>query len=282
MAREYGASLLRAWARTRFVAEGGDRGGDDHARFLAFRTEFLKTYRGKPAEAEGLARPHLDPKTARAPYRAEAGNLMALLRFNQGRFADAMGLAGASRDDAEATAYQKATAAGLRVQIVSGDPKSTAANVEACHAEWLRLPYPSTEQQAKVLDVLGDFYHRKKDHDRSLKFARERLELAPAYEKGKVLNRVAMLQDLLMRPEDALASRKEAVRFLRARLGPKPERSVFGAAMTVDLFEALMGIPTATLEEKKTAANLVLGHEIVSAAVKEKVRKALAEVEKQN
>ena len=50
--------------------------------------------------------------------------------------------------------------------------------------------------------------------------------------------------------------------------------------MTNDLFEALCGIPTSTLEEKRAAAAMVLSHEIAPPALKEKVRKTLLELEK--
>ena len=49
--------------------------------------------------------------------------------------------------------------------------------------------------------------------------------------------------------------------------------------MAGDLFEALQGIPTATLEEKRQCAALVLNHPVSPAALREKVRKALADLQ---
>jgi hypothetical protein len=283
LAREYGVSLLKAWVRTEFLPANanGARGSDDHSRLLELRAKFVKTYRSQPNEAEELANPYLDVKTASPVQRTEANNLMALLRFWQKRFPEAMRFAETAGNDAHATTYQKATSASLRLQIACSDPKSSASDVEARLAESLWLPYPSLEHQAKAFEVVGEFFHKRQDYDKALGFVQKQREVAPGYEKGKLLNRMATLQDRLKRPEDAVASRKEAVKILRARLGPVPERSIFGALMTVDLFEALVGIPTATLEEKRAAAALVLDHDVVSAAMKKKVRQALAELEAQ-
>lgn len=284
MVRAYGVSMLKAWARTQFVAAEADgrRGGDDYASLLALRSQFLKAYRSSPKEAEELGTSHLDLKTARPIHRVEANNLMALLRFHQRRFSEAIRYCDAAGTDANATTYQKAASTLLRVQIASGDPRASAGDVEASFTESQRFPYPSPEYQAKVFESVSDFFYKKQDYDKSLRYTRRQLEVAAVHEKGKLLNRMALLQELLKRPEEAVASRKEAIKILRARLGSVPERSIFGALMTVDLFEALAGIPTATLEEKKAAAALVLSHDVVPAAMKAKVRQAMAELEKKN
>jgi ATP/maltotriose-dependent transcriptional regulator MalT len=280
MARAYGASMLRAWVRTRFVAANEPRDPGDAARadLLALRTQFLKMYRSKPKDAEALAVPHLD-STAPLPFRAEANNLVALLRLHQGRFAEALGFAETADQDAHATNAQKATALLTRVQIVCGTPRSSAVDVEAALSRWQRFPYPSPEHQARVFEVISEFFHGRGDLEKALGFARRQLAVARVHEQGRVLIRVAHLEDRLDRPGDAVASRQEAVRILRARLGSTPERSVFGALMAVDLFDALQGIPSASIEEKRAAGAWVLGHEIVSPAIKARVRQALAEFE---
>ncbi len=70
--------------------------------------------------------------------------------------------------------------------------------------------------------------------------------------------------------------RQEAVALLRKLLSPVPQRSIFGAMATLDLFEAVMAIPNSTPAEKQAAADLVLNHDVVAAPLKEKVRKAMA------
>ena len=163
---------------------------------------------------------------------------------------------------------------------MAADPQSTAEQVEAQLQKFLHLPYLSHEQQAKALAVASDFCQGKENYQRAIDHARQQLVVAATYEKGRILNRIASLYDLLDQPNEAIAARKEAVELLRTRLGSVPERSIFGAMMTIDLFEALCGIPAATLEEKRAAAALVLGHDVVAVALKEKVRKTLAELEK--
>jgi tetratricopeptide (TPR) repeat protein len=281
MARQYGVSLLKAWNRTTFVSSDPDasRVPVDNASLLAFRSAFLKTYRGKPGEAEALALAHLDAD-ASAVDRVEANNLLATLRLQQRRFADALRHCDAASSDLHATTHQRSTATLLRLQIIAADPQSTAEQVEQGLQGCLNLLYPANEQQAKALEMASDFYQSQKNYEQAIDHAQEQLKVAATHEKGKILNRIALLYDLLNRPEEAIAARQQAVQILRTRLGPVPERSVFGAMMAADLFEALCGIPTATLEEKQASAALVLNHDIVAAAVKDKVRKRMSELEK--
>jgi hypothetical protein len=204
---------------------------------------------------------------------------MAQLRLHQGRFAEALRFAESAGRDAQATTSQKATSLLAQVQVICKDPGASAEDVEGALARWEQFPYPSLEHQARVFELASEFFRGRLDYEKSLGFARRQLGAARLHEKGRVLNRVALLEDQLGRTQDAVASRKEAVRTLRERLGSTPERSIFGALMTVDLFEALQGIPSASLEEKRAAATWVLDHEIVSPALKARVRQALAEIE---
>ena len=284
LARAYGASLLKAWVRTNFISANveRERGTETHASFLDFRTTFVKTYKSKPAEAEESANSYLEAKTKPACYRVEANNLLALLRLQQKRYAEALRYADDAKKDVNATTYQRATSANLRVQIHSNDPKALPSEVESSLAECLRLPYLALDQQAKAFEQVAEYFLKKQDYEKALGYTQKQLEVAANYEKGKLLNRLATLYELLKQPAEALKSRVEAVKILRARLEPVPERSIFGALMTVDLFEALASIPTATLKEQRAAAEMVFKHEIVSAPLKEKVRQALAELEKKN
>ena len=282
LARQYGVSLLKAWVRTKFITAAPDstRGTTDHAGLVSFRTRFMQTYRGKPKQAEELANAYLNVESAPALYRIESSNLMALLRLHQREFAAALRLCDAVAKDAHATTHQQATAMLQRMQIICSDPKSTAADVEACLTDSLRFPYASDEQQLRILELGGEFYHRNQDFEQSLRFTRKQLAVALPRDKGRLWNRIAGLHDLLHRSEEAVASRKEAIKILRPQLDPVP-KSIFGALMAGELFDALLRVPTATLEEKKKAAGMVINHKVAPAALKEKVQKALANLEKQ-
>ena len=88
------------------------------------------------------------------------------------------------------------------------------------------------------------------------------------------MNRIAALHDRLSQPAEALAMRKAAVVHLREQLDPVPV-GIFGATMARDLFEALQGIPDATLEEKHQAAQMVFDHGVASSKMKDEIRAAL-------
>jgi len=279
MARQYGAGLLRAWLRTDFInaAPGSSRGAAAHAGLRAFREDFQRAYRGKPQEAERSATSYLDDAAAPPLYRSEANNLMALLRFNQRRLAEAKRFCDAVISDRGATTHQHVAAVLQRLQIVSGDPKATAQDVEAGLGQFLQLAYPSPEQLVRAYEAAGDFFQRQRDYAQALRYAQRQLPVASRYEKGRTLNRMAALCDLLGQKEQAVAMRQEAVAVLREQLDPVPV-GIFGPLMAFDLLEALNGIPSATAEEKKEAAAMVLNHKVAPAWLKEKARKVLADL----
>jgi len=279
MARQYGASLLKAWVRTEFVtaALGSSRGVGANAKFIAFRNSFRRTYMSKPQEAEEMARVYLDDEPAPAIYRVEANNLMGMLRLRQRRFDDAFAYCQAVMEDVNATTNQRAVAMVQRTRIVCDDPKSTIDNVEASLAEFQKVPYPSSSQQFTVYEAVVAFCERKQDYERALSYARRQLPVASKYDKGKTLNRVAAIYDRLQQPERAIATRREAVEVLRQELDPVPV-GIFGALMAGDLFDALNGIPTATLKDKTAAANIVLNHKVAPVSLKKRVREALANI----
>ncbi len=280
MARAYGESLLRAWNRTVFVEKDSstDRGAQGHAHLAELRAKFTPLYRGKPTEAEALLKEHLT--TDAAPlYRVEANNLLALMRLFQKRYAEARSHCDAVLADAAATTSQRDLAMLQRLQIVAADGASTAAQVDAALQAFAAIPYAAPEQRAKAYETASLYYAVKQDYARAIEHAQSQLSQAAIYEQGKVLNRIASYYDLLEQPAKALATREQAVKFLREQLSPKPARSVFGATMTIDLFEALAKIPSATLAERRAAAELVLAHEIVTEAQKQQVRTTLAQWE---
>jgi len=282
MARAYGASILKAWVRTKFVtaAEDTPRGTKGHADLVAFRNKFLQTFRANPKEAESLANVYLEAKDNRGVHRAEANYLMAMMRLHEKKYAESLRFCKAVSRDTHATTSQQSSALLVAFQAVCGDPKSTAGDVDSGLADVQRFPHWAAEQQAKVLETASDYYFSRKEYGKSLDHSKQQLAFVAKHEYGRQLNRIATIQELHGKPDDAVASRKEAVKILSAQLRPTPPRSIFGAMMANDLFEAVCGIPTSTVEEKKAAAAMVLNHEIAPAALKEKVRKALAELDK--
>ncbi|MCE9533604.1 MAG: hypothetical protein K8T89_21135, partial [Planctomycetes bacterium] len=281
MARQYGVALLRAFLRTKFVSE--DRkvtgGTTDSEELRTLRSAYQPLYRGKPEEARKL----VDALVKNAPpdsvYRVERVNLLGLIHLHQKQFSAAWFCFVLVLGDEHATTQQRATAATQVLAIAFSDPASTPAYIDNALAEFNRFPYPSAEQLLRVYNLSADYFQAQKNYARALRNIELLYPIALSYEKGKTLNRMAALYDLLKQPEMALASRKEAVALLRKQLDPMPV-GVSGPLMANDLFEALQGIPSATLQEKKEAAEMVLNHKVTPVALKEKVRKALAELEK--
>lgn len=258
VARDYGASLLRAWARTGFVPAGQAR-TEGHSSYEAFQKTFQGLVRSKPEEAEQLANRYLDDERAPALYRIEARQQRGMLRFVQKRYSEALLDFGAVSTNAAATARQRAGALAQRVLIVCKDPTSDVVTVERNLADYLRLPYPAPAQKAQVHGAASAFYERTNRLDRALFHAREQLADAVPHEKGRTLNRIAALYDLMRQPEQALQCRRDAVALLRKQLNPVPV-GVFGPLMGVELFDALNGIPTSSEKEILDAANIVLKH----------------------
>lgn len=281
LARSYGRAMLRAWVRTKFLAAeaSSDHEPELNAELLSFRSSFLKLYRSQPAEAENMAQSHLDKKEELLVYRAEAHNLLALLRLHEKKYAAALAHIEKVETDPQATIYQRVTAALQRLQILSVDPASSANQIESALQAFQQIPYAAHDQQAKAFELACNYFQAKQDYTAAIKFAQQQQAVAANWQKGRILLRIAALHDLLGQTEQAVSAREDAVRLLRPQLVPKPQRSAFGAAMVVDLFDAVCGLPASSLAEKQAAAWQVLGHEIVAAGVKEQVRKKLAAFE---
>ncbi len=274
MARAYGVGMLRAWTRTKFLLPDQKREPWEEASFLVGLRSQARTI----TEKEAL---DMDSNAFGSGLRVldvETGYLLALAVQRNKRIPEAEYLT-IRADRPLATAQQKANLKLLHTQLVASWG-STDAEIDTSLTKALSIPYASHEHQAKALEAVVLFYERKKEYEKSLGHARKQLAFVATYEKGKMLNRIAGFHDQLKMPDDAVKARQEAVAFLRERAGKLKERSAFGAAMSVDLFDALVGIPTATLEEKKAAAQAALDHEIVAAAIKDRIRKKLAEIEK--
>lgn len=278
LARQYGAGLLKALNRTTFVTAAPDssRGADTHAAFVGWRTSFLKLYRSKPEDAEAIVKPMLDNVQAAPVYRVEANNLMATMCLWQHKYAEALPFAEAALKDGNAMTTQRIAAYNCRQRILSADPKTAPPDFETALTTALGYPALTDPQQASLVVTAVDFYEGRGELEKAISYARQLFPVAAYYEKGKVLLRIATLYDSLKQPDKALATRRDAVALLRTSIGPKPQRSVFGAMMTVDLFDAVMAIPTSTPEEKQAAADLALNHDVVAVGIKDRIRKALA------
>lgn len=281
MAREYGRGMLRAWVRTTFATtdaemQTGDAGSSE---LIALRTNFLKTYRSKPEETDAMLRKYLADGGS-PTLRVEAQLLLARLKLNQKRFNEARKAVAAANNDPHATMFQVVESSVLRLQIMSQQPEESVQKFDSMlMADFAILPYPAKEQKAKALEAGSSFYTARKLYDKAIELKRRQSEVAASYETGKVLLQLAQLHDEANHPAEGIKVRQEAVAILRERLSPKPQRSIFGAMMTLDLFDALCGIPKATLAEKQAAAKLVLEHEVVAEMYKARVRKKLAELE---
>lgn len=273
MARAYGVGMLRAWTRTQFMDETQKRTDDTHAKQMETRTQFLKLYRSKPKEAEAMA---LDLQKSDSRWGIHEGNvLLAILALHQKQYDLAKTRASAVIDQKDATAQQRHSATLLQLRATTSDPKTTLEEVEKALGIWRRLDYVAPEQHSQALESVGEYYERTKDLEAALKVAREQFTVIAGFEKGRVLNRAASLLDALKRSDEAIKTRQETAKLLKARLGNNPERSVFGARMAFDHFEALAGIPTTTPTELRAAADMVLNHDVTSREMKDKVRKVL-------
>ncbi|OGV49625.1 MAG: hypothetical protein A2X49_04675 [Lentisphaerae bacterium GWF2_52_8] len=286
LAREYGKGFLRAWVRTEFVSASPEsvREEGDNAKFVAFQ----KSFKGSPADMEKIANECLNNEKSPALYRIEASNQLGMLRFRQTfaskndsrKYQEALDCYQMALKDPNATSVQKSGALTQRVIIVCLDPASTPERVENFLAEFLSFPASSPAQQSDVYGALSLFYEKKENYDKALEYVKKQLPVAARYYKGRVLNKTADIYDLMQQKDKAIEIRKESVEYLRKQLFPVIETGIFAPMMANDLFDALNGIPGATLEEKKEAANLALNHKVCPAWVKEKINKALSELEK--
>jgi hypothetical protein len=244
-----------------------------------FRKKYLSSYRSDPQTAEALTARYLDDPSAPGVYRVEANNLAALVRTRQNRFAEARRHCAAAADDENATALQRTTALLQKLQIAATDPQATAEEMSASLAEFQKVPYPAREQAAKAFEYMGSFHEKRQEYDQAIEAAKRQRTVAAPYEEGRILNRIAMLHDLCNRPDQAEAARREVVSLLTDKVRPAA-RSVFGAMMTFDFFEAVWGLSTSTDTEKRAAAELVLNHGVVSAETKRKVRERVDELDR--
>jgi tetratricopeptide (TPR) repeat protein len=282
LAREYGKSLLRAWTRTEFITGAAEsaRTENDNAKFV----EFQKSFKGSPADMEKIAADCLANEKTPALYRIEANNRLGAVKLRQTytdskKYQEAFDCYELATKDPNATNVQKSTALTQRAVIVCRDPVSTPEKVEEHLGEFMKFTCSSPTQQFDVYGSVSLFYETKQKYDRTMEYAKKQLPVATNYEKGRVLNKIADIYDLMKQNDKAIETRKEAVAFLRGQLVPVVPTGVFGPLMAADLLDDLNGIPSSTAEEKKEAANMALTHKVCPPDLKNRVLKALGETE---
>ncbi|MDA1016156.1 MAG: M14 family zinc carboxypeptidase [Planctomycetota bacterium] len=276
LARAYGKGLLRAWVRMEFISSKPTsvRLEWDTARLVAFRKSFTSVYQSKPTAAEAIADPYLSNAQSPALYRIEASNLMGMLRFRQRNYAEAFAYFEAALTDVHSTARQRALAASERARITCADSMRSLADLAKALDAFAAIPHPSPKQQAAVHAAAAAAYEIRDVFDKALIHARFWFNYAGRYDRGEALNAVANLLDKAGQPEQAIETRKQAVQILRKELDPVPV-GVFGPLMAADLLDALNGIPTATVAEKKAAANIALNHKVKPPSVLRRIQVGL-------
>jgi len=282
MAREYGRGMLRAWVRTTFARDDvpAEQTDDDNGALLALRVDFLKFYRSDSARCEQLMQQAIKAHKSSPVFAPEVHLLSATMQHHQKRYRVARGTCEVVLSDPNATTFQRITASLLRLQIMADNPDLDGAKIDSLLADFLKLPYPANDQLAKAYAAVAKYHFGDHRFAKAIEVKRRQVAVAAPYETGKVLLELADFYNRSNEPAgESIKVREEAVAILRERLSPKPQRSIFGAMMTLDLFDALCGIPTATLAEKQAAAKLVLEHEVVAEMYKARVRKKLAELE---
>lgn len=263
LARLYGQATLRAWTR------------GDHSELAAFRKEFGAEYKSKPAAAEAKALRLLDDPE----LQIEAKNSLGLLRLRQRKYAEAIEYFDSVQADESATAVQFQTAEAQRAIAICRNLESAQDEVIAAINRFERIPFSSPTVRFEVYGAAYDVFDKAGDEIRALDFAALQLPNASKYQRGATLNRMANWQEKVDGPEKAHASRRLAVEHLRKELDPVPV-GIFGALMGRDLFEALQGLPEATIAEKRAAADIVFNHKVASQKMKDEIRAALKNEEK--
>jgi tetratricopeptide (TPR) repeat protein len=275
MARAYGRSLLAAWCRTAFkTADGTAAGGEGllAAALPALRADFQKQLRSQPQEAERmLAGLRADPQSP-AVLQLEADLLTGMLQVKRQQFAEADTLLQTIGRDARATARQQSSAVIQRALAAFADPGAPEDRQQEALTAFEQLAYAAPEQKAQVYGAACACHQRKGDFKRALDYANLQRTNAPGRDLATVLNSIASLQESMGHRTQAIETRQEAVRFLRAQ---PPGRSIFSAVMAGELCIALHGIPTATPEEKREAFDAFMNHPVSPDWLKERVQEAL-------
>ena len=279
LARAYGEAFVAAWLRATFITSANDsRGEASYAALEAKRTDFQKRYRGQAPQLIEQADAILADQQATPFAKAEARLQRGTAALHLKQFASASTAYEEVVHDPLASLQQRNLAWVQSVVVATLDPAATPAQVESRLVACLAYPYLANEHRARGYEAVSEFYLARNDFQQALKHSENRLTVAAPAELGRVLLRIAKLHEQLAQPEKALAARQAAIDLLRRQLDPVPVGG-HGAAMALDLFQALQGLPTATLAEQRAAAEMVFAHKVSSPATIQQVRQALAELE---
>jgi hypothetical protein len=277
MTREYGRAMLKAWNRTTFISQSPDsnRTGNAHDELTEWRKGFLALSRPKPNEAKAMAQLVLDNPNASSVNRAEALLGLATMYGFQQQYPDSIANTEAVLKVDGALNSQRVNALLLKVQSLSRAKDTEPQTLESAIRAVLQVPYLSNPQQYSMYGNTVDYYQNNKKFAEAIGKAQKQYDVAAEHEKGKVLNRIATIYALQQQPDKSYAARREAIAQLKSQIGEKAARNVFGATMVMEYFDAIMALPTSTLEEKKAAADQAINHDIVAKMHKDRIAKEI-------
>lgn len=273
VARAYGSGLARALVRTELLPAdpAATRGSGAYAAFAEFQKN-LTALIAQPAAAEALADPIIKDPAALPIYRAQANLGMALVRQREKNFSEALTFAQTANSVEGMTNSQKAQILTALVSIQTRNPDATLAEVEAAAVEFEAFPNPAPAQQFSSYRDLSDYFTKRGDHEKALAFANKGLENALPKDKSAALTRAIVVLETLGKKDEAIARRQELVALIRPQIVPVATgRSIMLGTMAGEMFDALIGIPTATMEEKREAAHAILNYPTLPAAVRKNV-----------
>jgi len=270
-AREYGRSLLRALIRTKLVtAIDEDRGTADHAAFLTFQKQ-LTSLTAKPDEAKVIADSVLDDPKASPIYRAQANLGMAAVHLAKKQYKEALLRVEAVKEEQQATNSQKVAAAIAVVSITVRNSNSSPSEIDKALSDFEKLPYSADTQRHNVYQDIVAYYESKGDYVKALDLSKKALESCPPRQKTTALLQTARLLDKTGHKNEAISIRQDVVAILRPELLPSPKgRGIFQGIKAGELFDALNGIPNATLAEKREAAHVIINYPTLPSGLKQK------------
>ena len=271
-ARAYGSALLRAFAKTQLVGPGETRQTGDFASFEKMQKE-VGLLAGQPEKLEAMAK-EIAAKPDSAPhYRAMIHLGLGNARRRQKQYPDAIRYLTLVKNEPGATNLQKVNTLVALVSAQTRNPDATPADVAAALAEFEAWPNPGKEASFSVYSELSLYHESKGDLAQALALTEKQATVAPSWQKSGAMLRMATLLDAMDRKDDAIAKRQEVAALLRPLMLPAPKgKSIMLGVQTGDYFDALNGIPTATLEEKKEAATIILNYPTLPPGLKEKAQ----------
>ncbi|CAN5392274.1 hypothetical protein BH09VER1_BH09VER1_08100 [soil metagenome] len=271
VARNYGRGLLRALTHTELISvePGSARGAGSYAALEALQKKLAGAV-NRPEEAEAIANEVLKDPAAGPIFRAQANLGLATMWLKQKKYANALDAVKAAKKET-GTMLENITAALMQIAIQTRNPDATREEVEAARAEFDALTYAANTQHFAADTDLAKYYESKGELPEALALEQKRVAEALARDRCGAMLRQAAVLDSMGKKDEAIALRKEVVARLKPILLPEPKgKSIFVGTNAGEFFEALLGIPEATTEEKVEAANVILNYPYLPAGVKEK------------